>query len=117
VYTTHPAKLEGWVADGAEVIALGDTISLDAILADLGRRRFTNVLIEGGSGLLGSVLDAKAADEFHVFVAPKLIGGAAAPSPIGGAGAALVADALALDRVTFEPSGADVYVHGFAPRA
>jgi hypothetical protein len=26
-----------------------------------------------------------------------------------------MADALALDRVTFELSGADVYVHGFAP--
>jgi diaminohydroxyphosphoribosylaminopyrimidine deaminase / 5-amino-6-(5-phosphoribosylamino)uracil reductase len=115
VYTANPPKLAGWARDGAEVVALSDSApSLDAVLADLGRR-FTNVLIEGGAGLLGSVLDAKAADEFHVFIAPKLAGGVAAPSPVGGAGAARMADALALDRVTFRQSGEDVYVHGFAP--
>ncbi len=115
VYTANAHKLAGWAADGAEVVALSDNAaSLDAILADLGRRRFTNALVEGGAGLLGAVLDSRAADEFHVFVAPKLIGGIA-PSPVGGAGAALMADALALERVTFEASGGDVYVHGFAP--
>jgi diaminohydroxyphosphoribosylaminopyrimidine deaminase/5-amino-6-(5-phosphoribosylamino)uracil reductase len=84
------------------------------VLADLGRRRFTNVLVEGGAGLLGSVMDAGAADEFHVFIAPKLIGGAAAPAPIGGTGVALLAEAPELAGVTVERSGADVYVHGFA---
>ncbi len=116
VYTANAQKLEGWADDGAEVVALSDTaMSLDAVLADLGRRRFTNVLIEGGAGLLGSACDARAVDEFHVFVAPKVIGGAGALTPLGGAGIPQMADALALDRVTFEPSGGDVYVHGFAP--
>ena len=116
VFTANPRKLAGWAADGAEVVASSDNaMSLDAVLANLGHRRFTNVLIEGGAGLLGSVLDARAADEFHVFIAPKVAGGVGAPSPVGGAGVARMADALALDRVTFEPSGADVYVHGFAP--
>lgn len=115
VYTANAHKFAGWAADGAEVVAFGDNaMSLDAVLADLGRRRFTNVLVEGGAGLLGSLLDAGAADEFHVFVAPKIAGGAGAPSPVGGVGVARMADALALERVTFEPSGEDVYVHGFA---
>lgn len=114
VYTAHPHKLTAWAAAGAEVVAIGDnSVSLDAVLADLGRRRFTNVLIEGGAGLLGSVLDAKAADEFHVFVAPKLIGGTGL-SPVGGTGVARMADALILERATFTSSGADVYIHGFA---
>lgn len=116
VYTANADRLVGWAADGADVVALGDdAVSLDAVLADLGRRRFTNVLVEGGAGLLGSVLDANAADEFHVFVAPKLIGGTGAASPVGGSGFTQMADALALERVTSEASGADVYVHGFAP--
>lgn len=112
VYTASAVRLAGWSADGAEVVAFS-ALSLDAVLADLGRRRLTNMLIEGGAELLGSVLAANAADEFHVFIAPKLIGGSAAPSPVGGSGAATMADALALDRVTFTQSGADVYVHGF----
>jgi diaminohydroxyphosphoribosylaminopyrimidine deaminase/5-amino-6-(5-phosphoribosylamino)uracil reductase len=116
VYTANASKLDGWRADGAEVVTFDvNAISLDAVLADLGRRRFTNVLIEGGSILHGLVHDARAADEFHAFIALKLIGGRAALDPIGGHGADLMSDALSLDRVTFEPSGADVYVHGFAP--
>lgn len=117
VYTAagHAARLTGWAKDGAEVIGLGAAKFIDAVLTDLGGRRFTNVLIEGGAGLLGSVLDARAADEFHVFIAPRLLGGAG-PAAIGGAGASGMADALRLDRVTFEQSGEDVYVHGFAPQ-
>jgi diaminohydroxyphosphoribosylaminopyrimidine deaminase/5-amino-6-(5-phosphoribosylamino)uracil reductase len=113
VFTTagNEAKLAGWRADGAEVVTLA---SVPAILDDLGRRRFTHVLVEGGAGLLGSFLDANAVDEFHVFVAPKLIGGAG-PSPVAGNGAARMADAPRLAAFTSEPSGEDVYLHGYAP--
>lgn len=112
VYTDNPDRLVGWAADGAELVTLSEPITVDGVLADLGARRFTNVLVEGGAGLLGSVLDARAADEFHVFVAPKVAGGAGAPSPVGGRGAELMRDALALARATSEPCGPDVYVRG-----
>jgi diaminohydroxyphosphoribosylaminopyrimidine deaminase/5-amino-6-(5-phosphoribosylamino)uracil reductase len=49
-----------------------------------------------------------------VFVAPKVAGGAGAPSPVAGRGAELMRDALALARVTSEPYGPDVYVRGFS---
>ena len=110
VYTANAAPLAGWADDGAEVVS---TPNFDAVLADLGARRFTNVLIEGGAGLLGSAFDAGAIDEYHVFIAPKLVGGTG-PSSLGGVGVSRMADALALVRSTFEPSGADVYIHGFA---
>ncbi len=117
VYTAsaNEPKLDGWAADGAEVVPLpaSDTgLSLDEVLADLGRRRFTNVLVEGGAGLLGSVLDANAADEYHVFVAPKLVGGESL-SPVGGTGVARMAEALRLTGLTAEVSAEDVYLHGF----
>lgn len=114
VYTANPGALWGWADDGAEVVGC-EALTVDAVLADLGRRRFTNVLVEGGAGLLGSARDADAIDEFHVFVAPKVAGGTAALTPIGGTGGERMANALALEGVTFEPSGADVYVHGLAP--
>ena len=120
VYTTAggAGKLAAWTAAGAELVpapASDAGLSLDAILADLGRRLFTNVLVEGGAGLLGSFLDQQAADEFHVFVAPKLVGGDKALSPVAGTGRAAMADALRLVEFTSAPSGDDVYLHGFAP--
>jgi diaminohydroxyphosphoribosylaminopyrimidine deaminase/5-amino-6-(5-phosphoribosylamino)uracil reductase len=85
------------------------------MLAELGRRRMTNVLIEGGAITLGAVLDAGAADEFHVFVAPKIIGGSAAPAPVGGTGIERLADALGMAEFTAMPSGDDVYLHSINP--
>lgn len=120
VYTAqgNEQELFTWKEAGAEVIGLphNDTalsqLSPVAILNDLGRRRFTHVLLEGGAGLLGSFLDANAIDEFHVYIAPKLAG--AGSSPITGRGIERMADALRLVEFTSEPSGEDVYLHGFA---
>jgi diaminohydroxyphosphoribosylaminopyrimidine deaminase/5-amino-6-(5-phosphoribosylamino)uracil reductase len=85
---------------------------LNALLAELGRRQMTNVLVEGGSKLHGAFFDSGAVDEVHAFVAPKLAGGAAAPSPVAGAGIAQMAAALQLADITIEELGGDVYVHG-----
>jgi diaminohydroxyphosphoribosylaminopyrimidine deaminase/5-amino-6-(5-phosphoribosylamino)uracil reductase len=85
---------------------------LRALLGELGRRRMTNMLVEGGSQLLGAFFDAGAVDEVHVFIAPKLAGGAGAASPIAGAGVSQMADALQLADITIEELGGDVYVHG-----
>jgi diaminohydroxyphosphoribosylaminopyrimidine deaminase/5-amino-6-(5-phosphoribosylamino)uracil reductase len=83
---------------------------LEALLAELGRRRMTNVLVEGGSRLLGSLLDSRAIDEVHAFIAPKLVGGADALGPIAGRGIAEMSAALALEQVEIQQLGADVYV-------
>ncbi|MEX0613028.1 MAG: bifunctional diaminohydroxyphosphoribosylaminopyrimidine deaminase/5-amino-6-(5-phosphoribosylamino)uracil reductase RibD [Pirellulales bacterium] len=85
---------------------------VDALLAELGRRRMTNVLVEGGSRLLGTLFDMRAIDEVHVFTAPKLAGGEAAPSPLAGAGVNRLADALRLADITIEELDGDVYIHG-----
>ena len=114
----NETHLAGWEADGCEVVALPSSdngMSIDSILAGLGRRRMTNVLAEGGTGVLGAFLDVRAADEFHVFIAPKIIGGDKALSPVGGAGIGKLADALPLVEFTSTPSGEDVYLHGIAP--
>ena len=85
---------------------------LDALLEELGKRQLTNVLVEGGGRVLGGFLDLRQIDELHVFIAPKLFGGAGAPSPIAGAGAAELAAAIGLGEWTVETLGGDVCVRG-----
>jgi diaminohydroxyphosphoribosylaminopyrimidine deaminase/5-amino-6-(5-phosphoribosylamino)uracil reductase len=114
----NEAKLAGWTGDGCEVVTLpsGDTgLSVDAMLAELGRRRMTNVLVEGGALTIGAFLDAGVADEFHIYVAPKIIGGSAAPAPVGGTGIERLANAMRLAEFTATQSGDDVYLHGINP--
>jgi len=85
---------------------------LEYLLDELGRRRMTNVLVEGGGQLMGSLLDARAVDEVHVFIAPELIGGKDARSPIAGCGVETIADALPLSDLHVEQTGPDVYLSG-----
>lgn len=85
---------------------------LEALLVELGRRRLTNVLVEGGGSLLGSLFDRGEIDEVQVFIAPKLVGGQAAPSPLGGTGLGPMAEALRLASYELERLGDDLYLHG-----
>jgi diaminohydroxyphosphoribosylaminopyrimidine deaminase / 5-amino-6-(5-phosphoribosylamino)uracil reductase len=73
----------------------------------------TNVLVEGGSEVLGSFLDAGEIDEVHVFIAPRLAGGAAARTPLGGRGVGHIAEALRLAEWRAAMVEEDVYIHGW----
>jgi diaminohydroxyphosphoribosylaminopyrimidine deaminase/5-amino-6-(5-phosphoribosylamino)uracil reductase len=105
---------------GCELLALPSVngrVSIAALLQNLGERRWTNLLVEGGAAVLGSFFDAQAIDEVWAFVAPKLLGGAAAPAPIAGVGLEHVASALRLDGVSIEALGEDWLVRGRPARA
>jgi diaminohydroxyphosphoribosylaminopyrimidine deaminase/5-amino-6-(5-phosphoribosylamino)uracil reductase len=82
------------------------------LLHELGRRGFTNLLVEGGSRVLGSFFDAGAIDSVHVFLAPRLLGGAHAMPAIGGQGAAQVLEGLPITAWSFEPMDGDILIHG-----
>lgn len=85
---------------------------IDSLLAELGRRRMTNILVEGGNRLLGAFFDAGAVDEAHVFIAPKLLGGSSALSPIGGQGSSKMSDSWRLESPQIRQLDGDVYVSG-----
>ncbi len=82
------------------------------MLDELGHRQMTNVLVEGGSEVLGTCLDANVVDWAHVFVGPKILGGRDSLSPIGGVGSAQLADAFDLEPASFLKLGNDVYIEG-----
>ena len=115
-----PARRKQLADAGCEVLVLtgnDHTERLNALLAELGRRRATNVLFEGGACVFGTLLDERAIDEVHAFIAPKLVGGAEAPSPAAGLGIASMADALILPTPAIRTLGHDVYLSGRVPRA
>ncbi len=84
-----------------------------ALLDELGKRRWTNLLVEGGSEVLGRFLDAQAIDEVHAFIAPRLVGGSEGKTPVAGRGAESLADAWNLAAWQVEMLDGDVYVRGW----
>ncbi len=106
-------------AAGCEVLQLtgGDQATrLLQLLQELGRRRMTNVLVEGGSHLLGVLADGQWIDEAWLFVAPKLIGGQFAPGPISGQGIAKISAALQLTDMQHQQLGPDIWLRGIVVR-
>ena len=105
---------------GAEVIpaGLGDDWRVDVglVLAELGRRGVVNLLVEGGGTVLGSLFDTGFVDEVRAFVAPVIIGGGEAASPVEGWGAETMARAWRLGRTVMEPVGGDWLISGYPQR-
>jgi diaminohydroxyphosphoribosylaminopyrimidine deaminase/5-amino-6-(5-phosphoribosylamino)uracil reductase len=117
VLTTAAAEghLVNWRNRGADVISFPTdrkVIDVKALLTELGRRGMTNVLVEGGAGTLGSFLDAGEIDEVYAFVAPRLIGGLNAPSPLDGLGVGELNESLRLTDCRIEQIGDDLLIHG-----
>jgi diaminohydroxyphosphoribosylaminopyrimidine deaminase/5-amino-6-(5-phosphoribosylamino)uracil reductase len=87
-------------------------VDLAAALAALARRGVMHVLLEGGASLLGSAFDLSLIDHVSVFIAPRIIGGVGAPSPLGGLGVARMQDAVQLRQVCSQQVGSDLLIEG-----
>ena len=88
-------------------------VDLAALLGFLGERDITSVLVEGGGATIGALFDLKLVDKVVAFVAPVIIGGDEAISPVGGIGIARMEEALRLRDVEVQRFGEDVAVIGY----
>lgn len=107
---------EGFRKAGAEIVELPaekGVIDLKELLKILGKREVTSILVEGGSGLFGSLFDRGLVDKVLAFVSPIIIGGDEAKSAVGGNGVRKVANALCLNRVKIVEFGDDVLISGY----
>lgn len=109
-----PKKTEALRSLGVEVVqseSADANMRLDELLRYLAAERHcTNVLVEGGGRLLGSLLELGQIDQCEVFIAPILIGGQTALSPIGGVGFAKVGDGSQFETIASEACGIDTRI-------
>jgi diaminohydroxyphosphoribosylaminopyrimidine deaminase/5-amino-6-(5-phosphoribosylamino)uracil reductase len=88
-------------------------LHLGRAFQELRRRGLRRVLVEGGGGLVAQMFAWHAVDQVLAFVAPKIIGGKDAPTPVAGDGKPFMAEAWRLSDVRFEPYGDDMAIAGF----
>ncbi len=86
---------------------------LNAVLSELGRRSIQSVLVEGGAGIAGKLLEAGLVNKVSFFLAPIIIGGQDARGAVGGAGVERLADALKLHNLEIVRRGEDIEVTGY----
>ena len=100
---------------GAEVLTLpaeDGRVDLRRLLEHLGARGCISLLAEGGAEVHGALFDAGLVDGVVAFIAPTVIGGAAAPGAVGGRGVDLLAAARRLRDVEVRRAGPDLVVSG-----
>jgi diaminohydroxyphosphoribosylaminopyrimidine deaminase/5-amino-6-(5-phosphoribosylamino)uracil reductase len=111
---TGPERRRAWAEAGAEVMLIdrdaAGAVSLEGLIEALGKRDAQGVLFEGGPTLAWSAIREDVVDQLVLYVAPRLVGGSAAPGWLGGAGSASIDRAARVEIVSIEPIGDDVKV-------
>ena len=101
---------------GAEVLLLPapkGLIDIKTLVKELGKRKITSLLVEGGGEVNASFLKAKAVDKAYFIIAPKIFGGREAKTPVEGEGVNLPKQAVRLEQVHQEKLGEDILVSGY----
>lgn len=111
---SSPNVQENLRKQGVKVVELSPLTPEKAMayLYDLG---FCNVLWECGGILAANAIACKAVQKVLAFIAPKIIGGSNAPTPVGDLGFTTMTQALALERVEMRIVGSDCLVEGYLP--
>jgi diaminohydroxyphosphoribosylaminopyrimidine deaminase / 5-amino-6-(5-phosphoribosylamino)uracil reductase len=70
-------------------------------------------LIEGGGALNFSALEEGIVDKVISFIAPKIIGGAASKTPVGGDGISYIKNAIQLENIQISRFQEDIMIEAY----
>lgn len=106
-------KLEDY---GAKIImtkSKDGKVDLEELWKELGFLGMDSILIEAGEQLNAALLEAKLVNKIRAYIAPKIIGGTNAKSPIGGYGATNMSEVINLKSMNFTHVENDFVVEGY----
>ena len=89
-----------------------DKVDIEKLLDILGQKNICSILVEGGATLNGSFVAKKLVDKVYFFIAPKIIGGKEAKTPVAGTGILNLQEALALKDIQIEKLEEDILIIG-----
>jgi diaminohydroxyphosphoribosylaminopyrimidine deaminase/5-amino-6-(5-phosphoribosylamino)uracil reductase len=90
-----------------------EKVDLAFVMKSLGAMGIDSVMLEGGSTLAFSALREGLVDKVSAFIAPKILGGAAAPTPVDGAGIGCMEEAIVLSGLKVRKIGEDMLAEGY----
>ncbi|ACK68963.1 riboflavin biosynthesis protein RibD [Gloeothece citriformis PCC 7424] len=108
----NPALQKQLLKRQVEVIEL-KSLSPSEVMHHLYERGFSSVLWECGGILAARAIAEGMVQKVMAFIAPKIIGGNTAPSPVGDLGLEKMTEALQLEKVTFHQIENDFVIEGY----
>jgi diaminohydroxyphosphoribosylaminopyrimidine deaminase / 5-amino-6-(5-phosphoribosylamino)uracil reductase len=110
--TADPSMRKMLEQQGVEVLIFPVLTPAQAMQV-LYERGALSVLWECGGTLAAQAIADQAIQKVLAFIAPKIIGGASAPSPIGDLGLTQMSQALTLDDINWRSIGPDLLLEGY----
>lgn len=89
-----------------------DKVDIEKLLDILGQQNICSILVEGGATLNGSFVAKKLVDKVYFFIAPKIVGGKEAKTPVAGTGILNLQEALSLKDIQIEKLEEDILIIG-----
>ena len=87
-----------------------EKLPLEEVLQVLGEMEIMTLLVEGGGEINGYLIEKHLIDKVYWFIAPKIVGGRAAPTPVGGSGIPQLKDALPLKSMEIQRFDKDILI-------
>ncbi len=111
----NPAFQEQLCKQGVKVVSL-PKLTPATTMTYLNQLDLSSVLWECGGILAARAIAEGAVQKVLAFIAPKIVGGHHAPSPVGDLGFTQMTDALVLERVHWQTMGTNGLVEGYLPQ-
>ena len=105
-------KLESTGVELLQISGKNGHVDLEKLIRTLGEKKIDSILVEGGGNIHGSLLQTGLVNRVYAYIAPKLIGGKNALSPVGGDGIEKMKDAVVLQNQEILHLGADYCIRG-----
>jgi diaminohydroxyphosphoribosylaminopyrimidine deaminase/5-amino-6-(5-phosphoribosylamino)uracil reductase len=90
-----------------------DKLPLEEVLRVLGEMEIMTLLVEGGGEINGYLIEKGLIDKVYWFIAPKVVGGREAPTPVGGRGIPQLKNALLLKWMEIQRFDEDILITGY----
>ena len=113
--TVIPSAARNLLTAGCEVLQCDSTngqVNINDLMNKIGAMGIDSLLLEGGGSLNAAFLEAGCVDEVWAFIAPKIIGGESAKTPVSGKGIAKMSDAIKLQNIDFQNINGDILIKG-----
>ena len=98
-------------------VTLWNCNTLTELVQRAGAEKIDSILLESGGTLSEALLSEGLIDEVVAFVAPKIIGGKSARTPVEGEGVTLMSEAIELEDQIVETVGCDVMISGLVKKS
>ena len=110
---TENRKLLSQKAKILDVKEKAGEVNLKDMIKKLAQLEITNILVEGGGTLIGSLFDEDLVDKILFFISPKIIGGKEAISSVMGRGISRIDKAIKLKGIKLRRLGEDFLVEAY----